>query len=100
MKCYIACAVFFAALCLAYGSVVPVENECTGENEIYMSCGTACPTTCLNRMLIRPCILMCKQGCFCKEGFVRIGVDGAGGNGRCIEESKCDETIRDMTRHD
>ena len=75
-------------------------SECTGENEIYMSCGTACPTTCLNRMLIRPCILMCKQGCFCKEGFVRIGVDGAGGNGRCIEESKCDETIRDMTRHD
>ena len=59
-----------------------------GENEVYDTCGTACPATCKDlRYPIskapKMCILMCKIGCFCKPGYYRSD------DGKCVLPEKC-----------
>ncbi|KAL1516928.1 hypothetical protein ABEB36_000759 [Hypothenemus hampei] len=53
-----------------------------GPNEVYNQCGTACEETCAVKPEI--CILLCKEGCFCKTGYVRKT-----SNGPCILKSEC-----------
>lgn len=58
------------------------------ENEEYTECGSACPPTCadLRYPLPKPpkiCILLCKAGCFCKNGYYRAD------DGRCVTPDQC-----------
>ena len=59
-----------------------------GANEQYTTCGSACPATCsdLQYPLPKPpkiCILICKSGCFCKQGFYRAA------DGKCVPPEQC-----------
>ncbi|KAL7011539.1 hypothetical protein ACKWTF_014308 [Chironomus riparius] len=56
-------------------------NECP-KNEEYKDCGSHCEPDCFPRAIA--CILSCKQGCFCKTGYVR-----GPQNGTCIPKDKC-----------
>ena len=58
-------------------------EEC-GSHEQFSDCGTACEATCSTGPGPRPCIKICKQGCFCQTGYIRL-IDG----GPCISESSC-----------
>ena len=67
--------------------LLTLQVKC-GQNEAYQKCGTACPATCndLTYPLPKPpkaCILSCKSGCFCKEGFYRSA------NGKCVPPQQC-----------
>lgn len=69
------------------GSCVPTE-KCCSENEVYTTCGSACAPTCddLRYPLPKPakaCILLCKSGCFCKQGFYRAD------DGSCVAPDQC-----------
>ncbi|CAF3331842.1 unnamed protein product [Rotaria socialis] len=57
-------------------------NQC-GENEQY-GCGSVCVETCDYKPQI--CILMCRFGCSCKEGYVRESNDTGS---RCIKREEC-----------
>uniref|UniRef100_T1D5L4 Putative til domain-containing cysteine-rich salivary secreted peptide n=1 Tax=Psorophora albipes TaxID=869069 RepID=T1D5L4_9DIPT len=59
------------SLTIAASVIYPIDEICTRSNEVYRSCGTACPETCSN--IGRPivCIAVCRTGCFCKAGYVR-----------------------------
>ncbi|KAF7287535.1 hypothetical protein GWI33_005900 [Rhynchophorus ferrugineus] len=56
-----------------------------GPNEVYKSCGTACPATCSRTPEV--CIEVCREGCFCKDGYVR-----SDDTGLCIPRSACPRT--------
>ncbi|XP_037944081.1 chymotrypsin inhibitor-like isoform X4 [Teleopsis dalmanni] len=71
----------FVILLLGAFLAVNAQNEC-GPNEVYTSCGSACPETC-NSKPNRMCIAMCFTGCVCKSGYVRNNT------GMCIERSLC-----------
>ena len=58
-------------------------------NEHYEDCGTVCPKVC-NRPDPRVCPMMCKQGCFCNEGF-RLSQET---DGVCVHESQCSGRIK------
>ncbi|XP_076382773.1 chymotrypsin inhibitor-like isoform X2 [Megalopta genalis] len=52
-----------------------------GPNEVYTTCGPACPPSCYD---VHPiCTLECVAGCQCKPGFLR---NAAGGCGRVCPE--------------
>lgn len=57
-------------------------ERCKGEHEVYNSSASGCPTTC-RTCQPRPCILPCKFGCFCKQGYLRNSA------GACVEEEYC-----------
>lgn len=70
------------------------EPKCTGDNEVFLSCGTACPESCpfrdaktglLHDGRTQVCNKMCKVGCACAYGFVR----DLKRNGECVERSLC-----------
>lgn len=61
-------------------------KKCSDPNEVFVTCGDTCPTTCANKDIKpRICPLLCllTGGCACKTGFVR------GPNGRCINPKEC-----------
>ena len=72
----------------------PQEQTCTRANEVFLSCGTACPESCpfrdaktglLHDGTHPICNKMCKVGCACAHGFVRdLKRDGA-----CVQRSLC-----------
>ncbi|XP_037914087.1 serine protease inhibitor swm-1-like [Hermetia illucens] len=66
---------------LVVGPKITQGYRC-GENEMYSSCGTACPLTC-QRPQPGICTLQCVMGCFCKQGFVRSN------SGKCVRLSDC-----------
>lgn len=58
------------------------------ENEEYTTCGSACAPTCddLHYPLpkpVKPCIMLCRSGCFCKQGFYRSN------DGKCVPPEQC-----------
>ncbi|KAG8181902.1 hypothetical protein JTE90_026060 [Oedothorax gibbosus] len=71
------------------GSCVKPEscntNEvCTGENQRYNECGTACPLTCDNYMNPpKACTKQCVVGCECQEGYVKNK------QGECVLPAQC-----------
>ncbi|CAK1587288.1 unnamed protein product [Parnassius mnemosyne] len=73
-----------------YGACVLVE-ECfendyvCGENEEYNSCGSACPRIC-SQPEPEACILVCREGCFCKSGYCRDK-----STNKCVKEDECSE---------
>ena len=60
-----------------------VESVC-GENEEFNTCGSYCVSTCAT--ISKRCILSCKTGCFCKEGYVR---ESSNPNSPCVHKSEC-----------
>lgn len=52
-------------------------------NEVFRTCGTACPATCDNPHPSPLCTRNCVIGCFCKEGYLRTG------NGLCVPAANC-----------
>lgn len=61
-------------------------RPCTGENEEWNDCGSACEKTCENKDLKIACLDVCKPGCFCKAGFVKK-------NGKCVKPEECGEYL-------
>ncbi|XP_071422998.1 IgGFc-binding protein-like [Pithys albifrons albifrons] len=59
----------------------PTAMSCPG-GSIYKSCGTRCPSTCLNISAVDSCSSLPVEGCFCKEGYVLSG-------DKCVPESSC-----------
>ncbi|XP_050164389.1 IgGFc-binding protein-like [Myiozetetes cayanensis] len=59
----------------------PTAMSCPG-GSIYKSCGTRCPSTCLNVSAADSCSSLPVEGCFCKEGYVLSG-------DKCVPESSC-----------
>lgn len=55
--------------------------SCPG-GSIYKSCGTRCPSTCLNISAVDSCSSLPVEGCFCKEGYILSG-------DKCVPESSC-----------
>jgi len=62
--------------------MLPPIPKCN-QNEIFLSCGTACPATCANPHPSPVCTRNCVIGCFCKEGFLKNG------NGLCVAAANC-----------
>ena len=69
------------------------EPKCAA-NEVFLTCGTPCPTTCpfrdtktglLNDGVPKACVKMCKIGCACAHGYVR----DLKRNNLCVEKSLC-----------
>lgn len=68
------------------------------ENEEYHECGTACPDTCANKDEVRPCIMVCRSGCFCQKGFVRSGVsEGNKSLGHCVSLGECENILKNQS---
>jgi len=58
---------------------------CTEKNEVFSACGPPenCEATCAGLTEPpKPCVQVCKQGCFCKDGTVRNK------NGKCVSINK------------
>ncbi|XP_073459874.1 serine protease inhibitor swm-1-like [Aquarana catesbeiana] len=60
----------------------PVAYPECRENQEYNWCGSACPASC-SHPDPPPCIKICKEGCFCKKGYLEDGIGG------CIKEEEC-----------
>ena len=58
-----------------------VEIECPGD-QLYESCASACPDTCLEPQGSQICATLCIEACICPEGLVREG-------DKCISASEC-----------
>jgi len=63
--------------------VKPKPIKCTGVNETYVICGTACQWTCDNWNASVWCTYPCQPGCFCLPGNVRDS------RNVCIPASRC-----------
>ncbi|KAL2746298.1 chymotrypsin inhibitor-like [Vespula maculifrons] len=74
--------VIFALLVLvAIASANPLQRTNCGENEEFVTCGSACEPSCGVKTDI--CTLQCIIGCQCKEGYLRSG------NGACVSPNTC-----------
>lgn len=60
----------------------PEMTQCK-ENEIFLSCGSACAPTCANPHPGPACTLQCVIGCFCKPGFLKNS------QGVCVPAEEC-----------
>ncbi|NXY48780.1 ZAN protein, partial [Ceuthmochares aereus] len=70
-----------AGICIEWRSATLCPMSCPG-GSIYKSCGTRCPSTCLNISAADSCSSLPVEGCFCKEGYVLSGDN-------CVPESRC-----------
>jgi len=57
-------------------------------NEEYTTCALACPPTCVDLQYplpkpSKPCALLCRGGCVCKQGFYRSD------DGKCVAPEQC-----------
>ncbi|NXG04623.1 ZAN protein, partial [Sakesphorus luctuosus] len=70
-----------AGICIEWRNATLCPMSCPG-GSIYKSCGTRCPSTCLNISATDSCSSLPVEGCFCKEGYVLSG-------DKCVPESSC-----------
>uniref|UniRef100_A0A8C0UXR3 VWFD domain-containing protein n=1 Tax=Cyanistes caeruleus TaxID=156563 RepID=A0A8C0UXR3_CYACU len=70
-----------AGICIEWRNATLCPMSCPG-GSIYKSCGTRCPSTCLNNSEVDSCSPLPVEGCFCKEGYVLSG-------DTCVPESNC-----------
>ncbi|XP_064522311.1 IgGFc-binding protein-like isoform X3 [Pseudopipra pipra] len=70
-----------AGICIEWRNATLCPMSCPG-GSIYKSCGTRCPSTCLNISAADSCSSLPVEGCFCKEGYVLSG-------DKCVPESSC-----------
>ncbi|NWV38039.1 ZAN protein, partial [Grantiella picta] len=70
-----------AGICIEWRNATLCPMSCPG-GSIYKSCGTRCPSTCLNISAVDSCSSLPVEGCFCKEGYVLSG-------DKCVRESNC-----------
>ncbi|XP_063023602.1 IgGFc-binding protein-like [Melospiza melodia melodia] len=70
-----------AGICIEWRNATLCPMSCPG-GSIYQSCGTRCPSTCLNMSADDSCSSLPVEGCFCKEGYVLSG-------DKCVTESNC-----------
>lgn len=63
--------------------VIPEESKCP-QNEIFRSCGTACPPSCADPHPSPICTRQCVIGCFCQQGFLRNA------KGVCVPAANCE----------
>ncbi|KAG5675386.1 hypothetical protein PVAND_005294 [Polypedilum vanderplanki] len=63
-------------------------KNCTKPNEIYSTCGTACPERCDLKPEV--CIAVCVEGCFCKRGYVRDAKNN------CILKKDCPQQTNNI----
>ncbi|NXQ39069.1 ZAN protein, partial [Catharus fuscescens] len=70
-----------AGICIEWRNTTLCPMSCPG-GSIYKSCGTRCPSTCLNTSAADSCSSLPVEGCFCKEGYVLSG-------DQCVPESNC-----------
>ncbi|XP_009998802.1 PREDICTED: IgGFc-binding protein-like [Chaetura pelagica] len=70
-----------AGICIEWRNATLCPMACPG-GSIYQSCGTRCPSTCLNISAVDSCSSLPVEGCFCKEGYVLSG-------DKCVPESRC-----------
>lgn len=64
-----------------------------GTNEIFKTCGSACPPTCETRFYIHKentCTKQCVRGCFCEEGYYRAK------DGTCVQTEDCCQGINEQ----
>lgn len=67
----------------ASGKCVNISDcTCKSKDEEFKECGTSCPPTCGKTDLM--CIMMCRAGCFCKEGLIRDD-----STGKCVNVNDC-----------
>ncbi|XP_058819518.1 cysteine-rich venom protein 6-like [Topomyia yanbarensis] len=73
------------AMCAAFVHGVPYDTVCSGVNEIFQTCGSACPATCdsYRYQESRWCGVSCQRGCFCRSGYVRNAI------GAWVEPIQC-----------
>ncbi|XP_055677620.1 zonadhesin-like isoform X2 [Lutzomyia longipalpis] len=64
----------------------PTTEECSGDNEIYTTCGNSCREKCGSGI----CPAICQTGCFCKDGYSRATPDSP-----CIPTDQCPATCSD-----
>ncbi|NXP78171.1 ZAN protein, partial [Ramphastos sulfuratus] len=70
-----------AGTCIEWRNATLCPMSCPG-GSIYKSCGTRCPSTCMNISASDSCSSLPVEGCFCKEGYVLSG-------DKCVPESSC-----------
>ncbi|NXP25135.1 ZAN protein, partial [Scytalopus superciliaris] len=70
-----------AGICIEWRNATLCPMSCPG-GSTYKSCGTRCPSTCLNLSASDSCSSLPVEGCFCKEGYVLSG-------NKCVPESSC-----------
>ncbi|XP_061227383.1 LOW QUALITY PROTEIN: IgGFc-binding protein-like [Neopsephotus bourkii] len=70
-----------AGICIEWRNATLCPMSCSG-GSIYKSCGTRCPSTCLNISAADSCSSLPVEGCFCKEGYVLSGE-------KCVPENSC-----------
>lgn len=59
-------------------------HRCSGSNEVFSECGTACPLTCDNyKNPPKFCTKQCVIGCHCEKGYVRNK------KGNCVTPCQC-----------
>jgi len=66
-------------------AAMPEEPKCP-TNEVFKTCGSACPATCASAGNQRWCTRQCMMGCFCQEGMLRND------KGVCVATNECQKT--------
>jgi hypothetical protein len=66
-------------------AMMPEAPKCPA-NEVFKTCGSACPATCASAGNQRWCTRQCMAGCFCEEGLLRND------KGVCVATKECQKT--------
>ncbi|XP_054089256.1 chymotrypsin inhibitor-like [Zeugodacus cucurbitae] len=79
------CLLFLLVVCIAgFVSTKPQQGSGScGENEVFRTCGTACPPRCNANNIHVVCPTVCVVECQCIHGYLRNN------EGRCVLREDC-----------